>query len=43
VNISLQNTGETLSVANQQKLTQQVRSIVFDSLVQQKRSGGLLK
>ena len=42
INITVQNTGETLSPAVQKQLANQVQGIVMTTLVNQKRSGGLL-
>lgn len=42
VNIKIENTGDTLSPAGQKKLANQVQGIVMATLVNQKRSGGML-
>jgi tape measure domain-containing protein len=42
VNITVQNTGENLSPAAQKQIASQVQGIVMATLVNQKRSGGIL-
>ena len=42
VNITVQNTGENLSPAAQKQIANQVQGIVMSTLVNQKRSGGIL-
>lgn len=42
VNITVQNTGENLSPAAQKQIANQVQGIVMATLVNQKRSGGIL-
>jgi tape measure domain-containing protein len=42
INITVQNSGETLSPAAQKQIANQVQGIVLTTLVNQKRSGGIL-
>jgi len=42
INISVQNTGDTLSAAAQKQIAGQVQSIVLSTLVDQRRNGGVL-
>jgi lambda family phage tail tape measure protein len=43
INISVQNTGESLSPAAQKQLAGQVRGIVLATLVNEQRGGGVLR
>jgi hypothetical protein len=43
VNISVQNTGETLSVEAQRSIANQARAIAVEEIVRQTRSGGVLR
>ena len=43
INISVQNSGEQLSPAAQKQIANQVQGIVMSSLVNERRSGGLLR
>ena len=42
INISVQNSGESLTPAAQKQIAGQVQSIVMSTLVDQRRSGGVL-
>jgi phage-related minor tail protein len=43
INISVQNTGDSLSPAAQKQIAGQVQGIVMATLVDQRRSGGVLR
>jgi len=43
INISVQNTGESLSPAVQKQIANQVQTIVMSNLVNERRSGGILR
>jgi hypothetical protein len=43
INITVQNTGESLSPAAQKQLAGQVRGIVLATLVNEQRGGGVLR
>jgi hypothetical protein len=43
INISVENTGDTLSPQAQKQIAGQVRAIVLTTLVDQQRSGGILR
>ena len=43
INITVQNTGEDLSPASQKRLANQVQGIVLSTLVNERRSGGILR
>ena len=43
INISVENTGEQLSPAAQKQIANQVQGIVMSTLVNERRSGGVLR
>jgi hypothetical protein len=43
INITVENTGEQLSPAAQKQIANQVQGIVMSTLVNERRSGGLLR
>jgi hypothetical protein len=43
INITVQNTGEDLSPATQKRIANQVQGIVMANLVNERRSGGILR